>query len=453
MNKILRSTLAAAAASAVLLTSCAMPGSNKKSGKNEMTDSYSFSPNEENSGEQVYSWLIQPSIRADNIISFDASRIDPEIVDNKSYMNYSVIRQSGRYGLIDYAGNMIIKTEYDDYYVCRCGEIVLFNVIDERNEEYEYCTIDSAKQISNRPVHTTDESNVYYLDISTQKVFSGKRGSDVVSEYTGKKTVAVTEADVELDDYGTFKVTVPEGALCGMAKNGEVITECQYDAYYAPTYKGSGATCIAFQNASGKWGYLDSEGNVVIDFICDGDPNAYNGMVTDDQMLAHPYLFCDEYIPVCKDGYYSYYNIEGEQVVRAGEFGQARPVNNGRAWVKQNDYWGVIQLGEIIEEEKPKEDSSQDESSTASTTTTTTTAVSDESSEAGTAWTAQTDEFGNTVTTADPNGWTEDPTTEPPNTDWTEPDYTEPDYTEPAYTEPAYTDPPAPELPDDNYEY
>lgn len=440
MNKIFGSAVAAAL-SAVMLTGCTFPGTNNKSGKNKMSDSYSYSPEVEQAEGEIYTWLIKPSIQADNIISFDASRIDPDIADNRSYINYSVIRQSGRYGLIDYAGNMMIKPEYDDYYVCRCGEIVLVNIIDDRHGEYEYCTLNPDKQITSQPAHTTDDSPVYYTDIVSGKIFEGKRGSDEVSEYTGKRSVAVTQANIELDDYGSMKVSVPEDALCGLAKNGSLIVDCQYDAYYAPAYKSGNSTYIAFMNASGKWGYLDGEGNVIIDFICDGDPNAYNGMVTDDQMLTHPYLFCDEYIPVYKDGYYSYYDYEGEQAVRAGEFGQARPVNNGRAWVKQNDFWGVIQLGEIIEEEKPEE-SSTPETSTSPTSWTTTTSVSESDYDLSDTWPA-TDELGNPITTSNTELWTEstDIYTEEPNTDWTEPEYTEPQWTEPEYTEPVYTEP------------
>ena len=442
MNKIFRSTIAAAAAS-LIFASCAFPGTNSKNGgDDEMTNSYSYSPTETAEGEQAYSWLIQPSIQADNIISFDASRIDPDTADNRAYINYSVIRQNGKYGLIDYAGNMIIKPAYDDYYVCACGEIVLVNIINERTDEYEYCTLDKDKKITATPVHTEDTSPVYYLDIKSQKVFEGKHGSDNVSEYSGKKTVAVTEANVEMDDYGNLVVSIPDGALCGLAKNGKLLTDMVYTAYYAPAYKGTGSTLVAFRNEEDKWGYLDTDGNTVIDFICDGDPNAYNGMMTDDEMTVHPYLFCDDYIPVYKDGYYSYYDFSGEQVVRAGEFAQARPINNGRAWVKQNDFWGVIQMGEIIEEEKPKEDSSSQATSTTSNTGYWTTTDSTESQPEYTDWAnVVTDEYGNVVTSE--TGWTDPNVTDPVNPDpnVTDPVTPDPGYVDPGYVDPGYVDP------------
>ena len=454
MNKLLRST-AAAVMSAVLMAGCTIPGTNARvGGKNEKTDSYSYSPTVTADSEEVYSWLIRPSVQADNIISFDASRIDPDNATSKMYINYSVIRDSGKYGLIDYAGNVVIKPEYDDYYVCSCGEIVLLNVIDERKHEYEYRTIDDKRQVTDIPAHTEADDPVYYWDTQSQKLFTGQKGDESVTEYTGKKTVAVTEANVELDDYGNYIVKVPEGALCGLAKEGSLIVDCQYDAYYAPAYKGVGSTLVAFLNASGKWGYLDHDGNTVIDFICDGDPNAYNGLLNDDQMLIHPYLFCDDYIPVYKDGYYSYYDFTGEQVVRSGEFAQARPINNGRAWVKQNDFWGVIQMGEIIEEERPVDEDSSIVTTT-STQWTQTTSETTESQPEYTDWTAVTDEYGNPVTTSADSTWTDPAYTDPAYTDpaYTEPVYTDPVNTQPVVTDPVVTDTGSPGIPSDFFEY
>ncbi len=419
MNKLFRSAIAAAA-SALIFTGCTFPGSTKNSGSDDMSNTYNFNITENNDTEQIYSWLIKPSIQADNIISFDASRIDPDTADNRTYLNYSVVRYNSKYGLIDYAGNYVVKPAYDDYYICPCGEIVLVNIIDERNNEYEYCTLDKDKKVTSYPAHTEYTTPVYYLDIKSQKVFEGKLGSKNVTEYTGKKAVAVTEANVEMDDYGNLEVSVPEDALCGLAKNGELLTDMVYTASYAPLYKGAGSTLIAFRNEEDKWGYLDADGNTVIDFICDGDPNAYNGMMTDDPNVVHPYLFCDDYVPVYKDGYYSYYDFSGEQVVRAGEFSQARPINNGRAWVKQNDFWGVIQVGDIIEEERPKDDSSSQ------LTTTTSGTVYWTTTEASSSQTGSTD-WADIVTDANGNPVTSDPTWSDPSViDTGIPDNTDP---------------------------
>ncbi len=456
MSKFLRRVLAAAAAG-VMLTGCTMPGTEDQNDDNSMTDSYSYSPVDMEEETVSYSWIMQPSINVDNIIVFDGSLIDSDNEKNTAYKNYAVIYNNGKYGLIDYKGNIVVDPKYDDYYTCWCGEIVLFNVIDEKNEEYEYCTIDSSKQITDTISWHDDNSPRYYWDSENAKVYYKNRNEDHAYEYTGKKAVAVTEARVEYDDYGNLDIKVEDGALCGLAKKGELIVQPEYVDFYAPSYKGAGATCIAFKNSEGKWGYLDSDGQVIIDFKCDGDMSTYNGRMMDDETKSHPYLFNGDYVPVSVNGFWGYYDRDGQCIVNPGEFGQARPVHNGRAWVRQNDMWGIIQLGEIIEEEpKPLDDSSSKASSTTTSTTyewTTTWETEESTEETSSEWTDTTAEWTDTTTepvytepaeTSD-TLYTDPAVTDPIYTDIstdTEPVYTEapPVDTEPVYTEPLETD-------------
>ncbi|MBR1561938.1 MAG: hypothetical protein IJ645_01895, partial [Ruminococcus sp.] len=143
MNRILCSVTAAAVA-ATLLAGCDNPFSKKKAEDNTMSG-YSYTA-DNTTKEQAYSWLIKPSIDADNIITFDASQVDPDNELSTMAENYSVIRRNGKYGLIDYGANIIVQPEYDDFYTCWCGEIVLYSIKkdDYGNEYYDYCTIDSS---------------------------------------------------------------------------------------------------------------------------------------------------------------------------------------------------------------------------------------------------------------------------------------------------------------------
>lgn len=124
--------------------------------------------------------------------------------------------------------------------------------------------------------------------------------------------------------------------LYGLAKKDKLILDMQYTDFYAPAYKGAGLTCIAFENDEGKWGYVGSDGKTIIDFKCDGDMSAYCGKVIDDEMAVHPYLFTDDYLPVSIDSSYGYYDIDGNCIVKPGEFDQARPAHNGKAWVMKS---------------------------------------------------------------------------------------------------------------------
>lgn len=387
MNKIFCSALTAVVAGA-MLTGCAMPWE-KGADDDVAPGGYSYTADSNSEQKQAYRWLIEPTINADNIISFDGSQVDPNNEKNTAYANYSVIRQNGKYGIIDYSGNMVVPAEYDDYYTCWCGEVTLFNIINEKNDEYEYCSIDSSNQVVYYAAKHHDSSPKYYWNSNEEKIYVKDADEEQGEEYTGKKAVVVCEADVKKSDNGFYDISPVSEPLYGLAKKDKLILDMQYTDFYAPAYKGAGLTCIAFENDDGKWGYVGSDGKTIIDFKCDGDMSAYCGKVIDDEMAVHPYLFTDDYLPVSIDSSYGYYDIDGNCIVKPGEFDQARPAHNGKAWVMKSGKWGVIAFGDAPVEE----DSSEEETTTTTTTTsyitttttsktTTTTSVSTETKKA-----------------------------------------------------------------------
>lgn len=363
MNKIFCSALTAVVAGA-MLTGCAMPWE-KGADDDVAPGGYSYTADSNSEQKQAYRWLIEPTINADNIISFDGSQVDPNNEKNIAYANYSVIRQNVKYGIIDYSGNMVVPAEYDDYYTCWCGEVTLFNIINEKNDEYEYCSIDSSNQVVYYAAEHHDSSPKYYWNSNEEKIYVKDADEEQGEEYTGKKAVVVCEADVKKSDNGFYDISPVGEPLYGLAKKDKLILDMQYTDFYAPAYKGAGLTCIAFENDEGKWGYVGSDGKTIIDFKCDGDMSAYCGKVIDDEMAVHPYLFTDDYLPVSIDSSYGYYDIDGNCIVKPGEFDQARPAHNGKAWVMKSGKWGVIAFGDAPVEE----DSSEEETTTTTTTT------------------------------------------------------------------------------------
>lgn len=428
MNKFICSALTAAIAGA-MLTGCSMPWENG-SGEDTAPDGYSYTADSNSQQEQAYYWLLEPSISADNIISFDGSQVDPDNEQNTAYASYSVIRQGGKYGIIDYDGSMVVPAEYDDYYTCWCGEVTLYNVIDEKNGEYEYCSIDSSNQVVNYVADHHDSSPEYFWNSDEKQIYVKNKDEDYGREYTGKKAVVVSEADITKNDNGYYDITPKKDSLYGLAKKDKLILDIKYADYYAPAYKGAGLTCIAFQNDEGKWGYVGSDGKTIIDFKCDGDMSTYGGRIIDDEMATHPYLFTGDYVPVSVNASYGYYNIDGECIINPGEFEQARPVHNGKAWVRKNGMWGVIRIGEAPVEDE----SSETETSTTTTTTTSMTTSASTSTSTTTASSTTTAEATTTTTASEVT----EPVTTPSETQPTE---TEPPVTEPPVTEPVVTDP------------
>lgn len=366
-----------------------------------------------------YHWSLQPSVAAENIIVFDGSQIDTDNQQSDMYERYAVIVSNGLYGLINYQGEVIIKPEYNYYYVCPCGQIVLYNITDPENDVREYRTLNSdGKVVDYLDLHESPNIE-YYYDSEDKKVYYAREAEDwTVHEYTGQKTVVAMLADVD-DSYGSYEMVEPDEApKYGIIKEGKAVGEFEYDDYYAPPYIGTGVTAIALEK-NGKWGYVDSNGEKLIEFNCDEVFSSYNGELSDSPDSGHPYLFSEELLPVSVNYSFGYYSLDGKLVVKTNEFSQARPVHHGRAWVCVDDMWGVIYFGDEEEEE---------ELPPATTTTTTTTATTTYS------WTTTTSQ---STTTAPPAT-----TTEASSSDIS----TDDTLTDPAYTDPIASDT-EPELP------
>lgn len=424
--------LAAAAALALSLAGCTLPGEQVQD--DDFLPTMSYSDVKDDTDEEAvvnYAWSLKPTVSADNIIVFDASQVDTNAFDyNDMYKNVAVISRGGLYGLIDYKGELIVKPSYKYYYLCSCGQVVLYNITDEENDVREYCTLDKdGKKVDYITEHQSTITE-YYFDESKSKTYYAKEADGwSVYEYTGEQPVVACKASISLNGseyYISDKAEEPKYAL---VKKDKALTDFEFDAYYAPAFKDAKDTAIAVKK-DGKWGYLKSNGKQLIDFRCDELFSTYNGEKSDSLESGHPYLFSEEMVPVSISFSFGYYNIDGQCVVRTNEFEQARPVHNGKAWVCTEGLWGVIRFGDEPEEEAV----------TMTTTTTTTKAswsATTSSSAASTttnATTQSSDVLTDDTTPTDPV-WTD---TEPVWTD-TEPVWTD---TEPVWTdtEPAWTD-------------
>lgn len=382
MRKNLGIVLSCAAACA-LFVGCSIPGMSSRADDDNFDPDGSYYSSESSEGDKTvnYSWVLEPSVQADNIIVFDSSQIDPDNESNTAYINASVIYRNGMYGFIDYAGNIIVNPAYSNFYTSAGGEMVLYNVTNEETGEREYCTLDSQGQVLNYVKDYEDYSPDYYWNSDEKAVYVKDKNEDRATRYTGKKTVVVSKAEISDAGNGWFEVKNIDESAFALAKEDELILDFEYTDYYAPAFKGAGLTAIALEK-NGKWGYVSSSGKEIIPFKCDGILSSYSGSLIDDAESIHPYLFTEEFVPVSIGSTYGYYNIDGECVVSPGEFEQARPVHNGRAWVRKNGMWGIIQLGEIIEEEESSDNDSKVTTtvtsftwSSSTTTTTTTTSV------------------------------------------------------------------------------
>lgn len=335
----------------VTLSGCNIPGIIQDEDEDE--DNYYYTEKssenlEANDNTLQYRWLVHPMIRATNIISFDGSQIDPSISNNDSYKNYSVILIDGKYGIIDYEGQKTVSPEYDNFYLCTCGEIVLYNVDADGNRQY--CCLDKKGKIKNNISKHDNNLPTYYWDSISEKTYIKTADNNYLSEYGDKKPVVALDTEVTSLGDGNFAASQQANPRYGIVKNNEVRLDFEYESYYAPSFATTDKTIFALKK-DGKWGYFNVKGKKIIPAIANEIFSSDCGEVIDSSGNPHPYLYSDDYLTISTDTGCCYYDPDGNCVIPAGEFEQARPVHNGRAWVKQDGYWRVIQIGEIVEEE------------------------------------------------------------------------------------------------------
>ena len=109
---------------AAMLAGCALPGEQK----NEREDDYFLNTTAApvSAPEQTavnYRWAMRPTLSCDNIITPDGSLFDPDRIASKAYMYASIITIDGKYGFIDFNGQMIVYPEYESYKILPSGEI------------------------------------------------------------------------------------------------------------------------------------------------------------------------------------------------------------------------------------------------------------------------------------------------------------------------------------------
>ena len=428
-----------AAALALSLAACSMPGLQKTD-----TDFYNAELDYEEAelgGEGVvnYAWSLKPTVQAENMIVFDGSQIDPDRSDlNDMYERVAIICQNGQYGFMDYKGNLLAQPKFKYYMLDPCGQVVLYNVTDEKHNVREYCTMDSDGHITTSYTPTTGTRVKYYYDVDNQKTYISRESDEWrVQAFSESKTVVAEKADVS-EEFGRIEVVESDSAIkqYGLVADNKVILDFEYTGFYAPRFESAEKTAIALEK-DGKWGYFNEKGEELIKFNCESVYSSYNGELSDAIDSGHPYLFSEDIVAVSINYSFGYYNHEGKCLVRSSEFSQARPVHHGKAWVCVDGMWGVIRFGD--EEEEPEEVITV--TSTALTTTTTTgwtqwqnyntTTASEESTS------SEESEWSDT-----PPAWTDTPTDTQPywgddsDTGWTD---TEPVWTD---TNPVWTDPP-----------
>lgn len=243
-----------------------------------------------------YYWAVEPTIEADDIIITDRQGLNKE-------SDLAVIEKNGKYGFIDYDGDILLDCEFETYHTWYgCGLVALHSKF---MHQQTFVTINN----DNTPVYaihshgcgTTPMYKYENNEVRYNGIFWPKEGTAIAVQNTETGKYALFDNDIQLTDF-------------------------VYDDGHNPYYGDYVGLC---QN--GKWAYFDADGNKLLDFE-----------FLEVGQHRKLYDFSGNLVAVRNSEGYGYYNSNGECIIPCGEFECARPVQNGKAWVKQNGKWGVI---------------------------------------------------------------------------------------------------------------
>lgn len=271
--------------------------------------------------EYAETWVVEPSIEADNIFSLPLSSFNEKTNHyDVSFGDCYVIQKDGKFGFIDSNGDLIIEPKYDTVETCICtdGYIATIKPVGSYTTTYK---IDSSFSESWMYPHKCDEFTGYtYLWNSALNKVSIHNGD------TQADGGSYLPEAVQLDS-GKYAVASGE-KLCGAT---------DYDA--AGIFTGG----LVAMSKGGKWGYLNSAGETVIPFEY-SSVNGYSALGNS----TTPYECSEGYITVLKNGKYGVFKADGTQVVPC-QYNALTTVHDGRAFASNDGgVWGILLIDERI---------------------------------------------------------------------------------------------------------
>lgn len=325
-------------------------------------------------------WVVKPEIEADDIIVGD--RYNTYEGESTLSSPYVYIKRDGKYGLIDYDGNIKVEPKYDSNNAeSNYGLDEFIAVFDKRSGDTvfsEYYNgkwrLNEVKGASGVPGIGTTETT-FFVDENTNKLYTYNTLDKKAEAINGGVDASYIVQKINYDPDGGLEkssATDQKFYLYNEASGvGKFMTEGYKYVYSngggACTWSGEtgnrviydGYTTVAFSNDGKKWDIYDSLGVLISfglePFDCNHCDSMWWSPATsffDDGLSSEsnlntgsnsvPFCATEGYIAVKVSGWSVYLDMDGNTVTEIGVLEDARPVHDGKAWAKYDGKWGVI---------------------------------------------------------------------------------------------------------------
>ena len=329
-----------------------------------------------------YKWAVYPEVNVDDIIVGDSfmtndytfgsgSKSSPLVYMKRTASSWLILKKD-YYGLIDYNGKTAVPTAFDGFngsstnmhgydefiavYDTESGDTIALSKGSGKNEHYSLRKVENAYG----NLGTGSTVTTYFKLAYNNKLYSFN-GHEGFIELSGGDVSYIVQEVIGLDPESASSLKDAsvnfDFFLCDT--DGNELTP-RYSYAYS---NGSGCvnskvyTTCALSNDKKHWDIYDMDGNKLASDIAPFEFNEYYDLwwasplyMSNSNKLSNCYGFA---VPFCAtegylavndgNGKYYYLNLKDQRRIE-GDFEDIRPVHNGKAWVKCDGYWGVIEL-------------------------------------------------------------------------------------------------------------
>lgn len=308
-----------------------------------------------------FTWVVEPSIKADDIYYLRNSSVNEYLNTSKKQMlkNYAVIKKDDRYGLIDDDGNVLddincveVLANFNDIYVVETDD----NYYDSKFSDNNFFEVDNTVTPIFSYQHLASLSEIYYYN--DELISINNYGLDDQLSIASDLPYPVQQiTELPEGDFSTWQQE--QDGKYAIFVNDQQLTDFIYEDI------GSFNNELIAVKKDGKWGYLNSQGNEVIPIDYDASWNQFEiyPRYSVNNFSDFAYSANEGFVTLLKDDKWQLNDINGNIAIPGGIFDKILPVYNGKCWVKQNGKWGIIKVGEEVdqEQEKTPQDLSLDE--------------------------------------------------------------------------------------------
>ncbi len=274
--------------------------------------------------------------------------------------NFAIIEKNGKFGVIDYNCNTILPLTYELIYKGSGYSYDYLIAVKDSNDFGSSINKNGQLQQGYPSGGGVEPSSYWYdggvviLNASSNLMKIEEFLRDGFYRKTGLKTTGLVLEQRAWNSDKLFPVQKISGytnydgyyhephfssmqfALMDM-DTLELISDFSYENI--DDYNGLSEGLLAVKK-NGKWGFVDEQGNVVIDFLYD----PYENYVSYGENIERVYTAVNGYIAVLKDGKWGLIDTKGNIVIDTIYDGISQVNPDGMFWLLENGVWSLYQL-------------------------------------------------------------------------------------------------------------